>query len=77
MAVLLNFELVRYDEIADIVDNVLSSAELNGPSDCVDSACSLWSMLVLLRGRENLGSVFESSESILRWICNRWSPGKS
>lgn len=77
MAVLLNFELVRYDEIADIVDNVLSSAELNGPSDCVDSACSLWSLLVLLRGRENLGSVFESSESILRWVCNRWSQGKS
>lgn len=77
MAVLLNFELVRYDEIADIVDNVLSSAELNGPADCVDSACSLWSILVLLRGRENLGSVPESSESILRWICNRWSPSKS
>lgn len=77
MTVLLNFELVRYDEIADIVDNVLSSVELNGPADCVDSACSLWSILVLLRGRENLGSVFESSESILRWICNRWSPGKS
>lgn len=76
MTVLLNFELVRYDEIADIVDNILASVELNGPADCVDSACSLWSILVLLRGRENLGSVFESSESILRWICNRWSPGK-
>ncbi len=76
MAALLNFGLVQYNEIADVVDNVLSSVELNGPADCVDSASTLWSVLVLLRGRENLGTVFQSSECILRWLCHRWSPGK-
>ena len=76
MALLLNFRLVRYNEIADIVDNMIASIDLNGPAECVDSASTLWSVLVLLRGRENLGTVHETSEHILRWLCSGWSPCK-
>lgn len=76
MAVLLNCRLVRYNEIADIVDNMIASVDLNGPAECVDSASTLWSVLVLLRSRENLDTVSETSEHILRWLCNGWSPCK-
>lgn len=76
MAVVLNFELVRYNEISDVVDNVLSSVDLNGPAECVDSSSTLWSVLVLLRGREHVGTVSETSEHVIRWLCNRWSPCK-
>lgn len=74
MAVVLNFELIRYNEILDVVDNMLSSVDLNGPAECVDSASTLWSVLVLLRGREHVGTVSETSEQVIRWLCNRWSP---
>ena len=76
MAVVLNFDLIRYNEISDVIDNVLSSVDLNGPAECVDSASTLWSVVVLLRGRQHVGTVFETSEHIIRWLCNRWSPCK-
>lgn len=76
MAVVLNFELIRYNEISDVVDNMVSSVDLNGPAECADSASTLWSILVLLRGREHVGTVSETSEHIIRWLCNRWSPCK-
>ncbi|MCJ1468855.1 Serine/threonine-protein kinase tel1 [Pseudocyphellaria aurata] len=76
MAVVLNFELIRYNEVSDVVDNMVSSVDLNGPAECVDSASTLWSIIVLLRGREHVGSVSETSKHIIRWLCNRWSPSK-
>lgn len=77
MAFLLNCELVHYSDVVDIVDNMITSVDLNGPADCVDSACTFWSLIVLSRGRENLGLVSETSEHILRWLCTRWRPSKS
>lgn len=76
MAFLLNRELVYFSDVADTVDNMISSVDLNGPAECVDSACTLWSIIMLSRGRKNLGSVPETSEHILRWLCTRWRPSK-
>jgi hypothetical protein len=76
MTVLLNKEHVRYKDIINTVDLMIDSVDLNGPVDCVDSACTLWSVIMLLRGRENLGSVFETSEHILYWISRRWKPSR-
>lgn len=76
MAVLLNKEHVQYKDVVNTVDLMIASVDLNGPIDCVDSACTLWSVILLLRGRENLGLVFETSEHILRWLCRRWRPSR-
>lgn len=76
MAVLLGGELVQYSDVVDIIDNMTNSVDLNGPADCVDSACTLWSIIMLLKGKENIRLVSDTSEHIVRWLCARWKPGK-
>ena len=76
MATILDLALVQYADIADIVDSMTKSVDLNGPAECNDSTATLWTILVTLKGRENLGSASEASENILRWLFHRWSPGK-
>ena len=76
MAVSLDYGLVRYNDIADVADRMISSIDLNGPVDCVDSATTLLSILLILRSRENLGLVYETSEQVLRWLFHRWNPCK-
>lgn len=75
MASILDLALIQYDNIADIVDGMTKSVDLNGPAECDESATTLWTILVVLKGRENLGSVSEASENVLRWLFHRWSPG--
>ena len=74
MAVSLDIGIVEYINIAEVVNRMISSVDLDGPADCVDSATTMWSFLLTLRGRDNLGRVFETSEQILRWLFNRWNP---
>ena len=76
MAVLLNQGHVQYKDVINTVDLMVASVDLNGPVDCVDSACTLWSVILLLRSRENPGLAYETSEHILRWLCRRWRPSK-
>ena len=75
MASILDLALVQYADVADTVDDMIKSVDVNGPAECNDSATSLWTILVVLKGRENLGSVSEASENVLRWLFHRWSPG--
>ena len=76
MATILDLALVQYADTADVVDGMIKSVDLNGPAECNDSTTTLWTILVTLKGRENLGSASEASENILRWLFHRWSPGK-
>lgn len=74
MAVLLESGLVQYTDVADLVDSMTRSIDLNGPAECDESATVLWSILLVLRGRTHLGSVSESCDIVLNWLFNRWSP---
>ncbi len=76
MAVILEDGLVQYASITDIVDGLISSPELNGPSECDGAATRLWAILLHLRRLENLSSDFETPVKVLRWLFKRWSPGK-
>ena len=74
MAISLDIGVVQYTDIADVANRMISSVDLDGPADCVDSATTMWSVLLTLIGRENLGRVSETSEQVLRWLFNRWNP---
>ena len=76
MVVLLSLGVIKYADIADLVDGMIVSIDLNGPADCTDSACILWSILVLLRAKENPGLALETSDRVLRWLCTRWRPSE-
>ena len=75
MAVLLDCGLVEYPNIADLVESMIKSVDLNGPAECDDSSTTLWTVLLVLRGREHLSTASEPFDSILRWLFGRWSPG--
>ena len=75
MAFILDLALIQYADVADIVDGMTKSVDLNGPAECDESATTLWAFLVVLKGRENLGSASEASENVLRWLFHRWNPG--
>ena len=75
MANILDSALIHYADIADIVNGMVKSVDLNGPAECDESATTLWTILVVLKGRDNLGSASEASENVLRWLFHRWSPG--
>ncbi len=75
MAFILDLALIQYADVADIVDGMTKSVDLSGPAECDESATTLWAFLVVLKGRENLGSASEASENVLRWLFHRWNPG--
>jgi len=74
MAVILNTQLVIYTEVADIVDTMFGSVDLNGPAVFTESAATLWSMLIVLKVRQNPGTMHDTSERVLRWLFVRWKP---
>ena len=76
MTVLLHRGLVEFSDVVDVVDNMLSSVDLNGPAIFADSAVLLWCALVDLKARVNPSSIQDTSERILRWLFVRWSPCK-
>ena len=76
MAVLFNVGLIEYSDVADVADRILSSMDLNGPSECVDSALALCSSLVLQKGLDNASVAAETSERVLNWLFHRWRPSK-
>ena len=76
MTVVLDWGLVRYVDIADIADSMISSMNLSGPVSAVDSALDLCSTIALQRGRENSSLAAETSESCLNWLFHGWKPSK-
>ncbi|MCJ1247312.1 Serine/threonine-protein kinase tel1 [Trapelia coarctata] len=76
MAVLLNTQLVMYNEVADVVDTMLGSVDLNGPATFTESAATLWAMIIVLKARQNPGTMHDTSERILCWLFIRWKPSQ-
>ncbi|KAL8736025.1 MAG: hypothetical protein Q9166_000587 [cf. Caloplaca sp. 2 TL-2023] len=74
MYVLLDMGLVRYMDIADIADGMISSMELSGPVNPVDSALSLCSILALQRCQDNSVMAAETAERFLNWFFHSWRP---
>ena len=74
MAVLLAAQLVMYTEVADVVDSMLGSVDLNGPAAVTEPAATLWTMLAVLKARQSPGTMYDTSERILRWLFIRWKP---
>ncbi|KAL8974650.1 MAG: hypothetical protein Q9197_001111 [Variospora fuerteventurae] len=74
MTSLLDLGLVRYMDIADIADGMVSSMDLSGPVDIVDSALALCSEIVLRKGSENALVAAETADRFLNWLFHVWRP---
>jgi ataxia telangiectasia mutated family protein len=74
---ILKANLVPRHELADDVNQIVTTADISGPAVLVDSSLVL--MLSLLRLRNNMfpNASQATSNHIIRWVFVRWSPGES
>ncbi|KAK4151510.1 hypothetical protein C8A00DRAFT_17083 [Chaetomidium leptoderma] len=73
---ILEANLVPRHELADDVNQIVTTADISGPSVLVDSSLNL--MLSLLRLRNNMfpNASQATSNHIIRWVFVRWSPAE-
>lgn len=75
MAVILTSELLGYTDIADTIESMVSSVDLNGPSSLTDSALSFWSLLMKLRTKANPSLGPATAKQICGWLRATWTLG--
>ena len=68
--------VAEYADMSDLIDDMVSSFDLNGPAICIDSSIRFLSIVAPLRCKVNIGSIPDTLERILRWVFIRWSPSK-
>ena len=76
MTVLLEISLVAYQDVADTIESMLHSVDLNGPSKVTDSSLSFWSLVLKLKAQYTPALFQHSCELILSWLFGRWKPCK-
>lgn len=72
----MNLGLVTYASIADGLEGMISSVDLNGPAILVDTAISFCAAVSALRRSESPAASAITSERLLHWFFARWSPGQ-
>jgi ataxia telangiectasia mutated family protein len=74
-ATILHSELLDYPDIADTVESMLSSVELNGPAIITDSALALWSVMIDLRFKANPAQSQDMAKQVCAWLKAVWTTG--
>lgn len=77
MEAILLHRLVSYKSIADVIESMISSIDLNGPAMLTDSAISFWTVLLDIRRSEVSSASLLSSERVLHWFLQKWHPGNT
>ena len=70
-------QLVPAGELADLVDSVLSSTDLNGPPIFTECAVTLWRLFIDFRARNNSNLIAETNQRVLIWMLTKWKPCKT
>lgn len=76
MDVLLKFEIIPFTTVSDIIQSMLVSIEMTGPSLLTDSSSSLLTTIMRERLKENPTHANQTAERILSWIFSKWTPSK-
>ena len=75
MDTILVCRLLAFNSIAESIDTIVSSTDLNGPSVLTDSTVSFWTSLWRIRNVEAPSASGLTSERILHWLFSKWAPG--
>lgn len=67
--------LVEYHQIAESVDTIITSADINGPAILCDSSIFLMIHLLNTRVIEVPGTSLIACQHVTRWLFARWNPG--
>jgi ataxia telangiectasia mutated family protein len=76
MDVLLNLHIVPFSVVSDNVQSMLLSIELSGPALLTETSSSLMATMMRERIHENPTHFNATSERILSWLFNKWTPSK-
>lgn len=69
-------KLVTYRDIADDINSIVTTADVNGPAVVVDSSLVLMTTLLHLRNQQLPGASYATCNHVVRWMFFRWDPGE-
>lgn len=75
MATMLRFEVLDYLAVADTIDSMVTSININGPSLLTDGALSMWSEIIHKRTKTNQRQAQEISNQVCGWLRSTWTLG--
>ncbi|KAM0812499.1 hypothetical protein AB5N19_12490 [Seiridium cardinale] len=67
-------DLVSYHEISDDINNIITAADVSGPSVVVDSSIILMTRLLQLRNYRLPSASHATCSHVIRWLFLRWDP---
>lgn len=73
---ILKNELLPYSEVLGDVNDIVTTADINGPAVLVDSSLALMMALLQLRNHHLPNASHATNNHVVRWMLSRWFPGK-
>ncbi|KAI0862621.1 phosphatidylinositol 3 [Xylaria cubensis] len=71
---LLKNELLAYSDIMGDVNDMITTADVNGPAVLVDSSLILMTALLQLRNHHLPNASHATNNHVVRWMLSRWDP---
>lgn len=77
MNTMLERQLLPHHAVADDINNMVTMADICGPSVLVDSSLVFMNSLANIRNELLPSAIQTTSSNIIRWVFSAWKPGKS
>lgn len=74
---LLETDLVGYHAVSNDINDIVTTADVNGPAILTDSTLLLMLHLLKLRNLKLPNASQTTCSHVIRWVFRRWDPGKS
>ncbi|OTA80433.1 hypothetical protein M434DRAFT_401759 [Hypoxylon sp. CO27-5] len=71
---IITHELVSYRDIADDINSMIMTSDVNGPAVVVDSSLVLMTALLHLRNFQLPSASYATCNHVVRWMFFRWDP---
>jgi serine-protein kinase ATM len=72
---ILEADIIPYNEVADELNSIVTSAEISGPAFLVDSSLGLMLHILSLRAEKLPNASEPTAKSIIGWLFTKWTPG--
>ena len=72
---ILEADLIRYHEVSDDINSIVTLADTSGPALLVDSSLIFMHHILHLRNTALPGASQLTSNHIIRWVFSKWKPG--
>ncbi|KAL6853146.1 hypothetical protein J3F83DRAFT_756354 [Trichoderma novae-zelandiae] len=69
-------DILPYHDISDDINNMITTADINGPGILCDTSLALMSHLFHVRNSRLPSTSQSTSSHIIRWVFSRWNPSE-